>query len=172
MLSLSKRTRALARNTFLLLLSAFSAAECMPFKEASKHVGASSCVTGKVVKITNSDQGTTFLNFCEDYRTCPFQVVIFRGDLPHVGDVRHLAGKTIEIQGKIEAYDGHTEIILKRPRQLHGDAAKIPPLPKGFDVEKKGRYNAGRMSHPKTSHPKNSRCQSKPVQMEDQEMED
>jgi hypothetical protein len=169
---LSRFTGAIARNTFLLLLSVFSAAECMPFKEASKHVGASSCVTGKVVKITNSDQGTTFLNFCEDYRTCPFQVVIFRGDLPHVGDVRHLVGKTIEIQGKIEDYDGHTEIILKRPRQLHGDAAKIPPLPKGFDVEKKGRYNAGRMSHPKTSHPKNSRRQSKPIQMEDPEMEE
>jgi hypothetical protein len=129
-LRLSRSTRAIARSALLLLLSAFCAAECIAFKEASKHVGALSCVRGRVVKITNSDQGTTFLNFCEDYRTCPFQVVIFRGDLPHVGDVRHLVGKTIEIQGKIEDYDGHTEIILKRPGQLHGDAAKIPPCPK------------------------------------------
>ena len=161
----------LARYVFLVLLPTFSVAECLSFTEAHKHLGTSRCVTGKVLKITNSDQGTTFLNFCEDYRVCPFQVVIFRGDLAHVGDVRQLVGKNIEIHGKIDEYDGHTEIILKRVRQLQGDAAKIPPLPKGFDVEKRGRYSAGRMTHPKTSHPKTAKRQSQPIQMEDPETE-
>jgi hypothetical protein len=157
---------------FLLIISISALADCLPFAEANKHLGTSRCVTGKVVKITHSEQGTTFLNFCEDYRLCPFQVVVFRSDLPHVGDVRHLLGKNIEIHGKIEDYDGHTEIVLKRLRQLQGDAGKIPPLPKGFDVEKKGRYNAGRLSHPKSTHPKSSKRQSKPIQMEDPEMEE
>jgi hypothetical protein len=161
-----------ARYAFLLLVAVTASAECVPYSEASKHLGTTVCVTGKVLKITHSDQGTTFLNFCEDYRVCPFQVVVFRSDLPHVGDIRHLVGKTIEINGKVEDYDGHTEIILRRPRQLHGDAAKIPPLPKGFDVEKKGRYNAGRLSHPKSGHSSRQKRQSKPVQMEDPEIEE
>jgi hypothetical protein len=170
----NRRPRCLAGYVFMGLLPTFCLAECLSFTEAHKHLGTSRCVTGKVLKITNSDQGTTFLNFCEDYRVCPFQVVVFRGDLPHVGDVRQLVGKNIEIHGKIDDYDGHTEIVLKRVRQLQGDAAKIPPLPKGFDVEKKGRYNAGRLSHPKASHPKSSssRRQSKPIQMEDPETEE
>jgi hypothetical protein len=156
----------------LLIVSTSALADCLPFAEANKHLGTSRCVTGKVVKITHSEQGTTFLNFCEDYRLCPFQVVVFRSDLPHVGDVRHLVGKNIEIHGKIEDYDGHTEIVLKRLRQLQGDAGKIPPLPKGFDVEKKGRYNAGRLSHPKSTHPKTPKRQSQPIQMEDPEIEE
>jgi hypothetical protein len=154
----------------LLVVSASALPQCVPFHEASRHLGQNSCVSGRVVKITHSEQGTTFLNFCEDYRTCPFQVVVFRSDLPHVGDVRNLTGKTIEIQGKIEDYDGHTEIILRRPRQLHGEAAKIPPLPKGFDVERKGRYSAGRLTHPKSTHSPRQKRQSRPVQMEDPEM--
>jgi hypothetical protein len=93
------------------------------------------------------------------------------GGLPQ-WDVRHLVGKNIEIHGKIEDYDGHTEIVLKRLRQLQGDAGKIPPLPKGFDVEKKGRYNAGRLSHPKSTRPKSSKRQSHPIQMEDPEIEE
>jgi hypothetical protein len=158
------------RYALLLIISASAWTQCVPFHEAGKHLGTTKCVSGKVLKITHSDQGTTFLNFCEDYRTCPFQVVVFRGDLAHVGDVRSLAGKTIEIHGKVEDYDGHTEIVLRRPRQLHGDAAKIPPLPKGFDVEKKGRYSAGRLTHPKSARAPLPKRQSRPVQMEDPEM--
>jgi hypothetical protein len=154
----------------LILTPVAAAAQCVPFTEAGKHLGATRCVTGKVIKVTHSDQGTTFLNFCDDYRRCPFQVVVFRSDLPHVGDVRNLAGKTIEIHGKIEDYDGHTEIILKRPRQLRGDGAKIPPLPKGFDVENKGRYSAGRLSHPKSASAPRQKRQSRPIQMEDPEL--
>ena len=159
-----------ARYTLLLMISVGAWAQCVPFTEAGQHLGATRCVTGKVVKVTRSGQGTTFLNFCEDYRVCPFQVVVFRSDLPHVGDVRNLAGKTIEVHGKIEDYDGHSEIILRRARQLHGDAAKIPPLPKGFDVENKGRYSAGRLTHPKSASAPRQKRQSKPIQMEDPEL--
>ncbi len=82
------------------------------------------------MKVTWIDSGTHFLNFCEDYRVCPFQVVIFRGDLKHIADVRQLQGKIIEIHGEIKNYDGRPEIVLKQASQLKGDAAHIPPLPK------------------------------------------
>jgi hypothetical protein len=78
--------------------------------------------------------------------------VVFRGDLKHVGDVRLLEGRVVEIQGDIKEYDGRPEIILRDARQLRGEAARIPPLPKDFDVERKGRYSAGKFGHPKSSH--------------------
>ena len=36
-------------------------------------------------------RGTHFFDFCEDYRTCPFTVVVFSSDLKQVGDVRRIA---------------------------------------------------------------------------------
>src|SRR5438132_10440370 len=48
-----------------------SCAECLPFSEAPKNIGASKCTTGKVLKVTCGVSGTYFLNFCPDYRGCP-----------------------------------------------------------------------------------------------------
>jgi hypothetical protein len=139
---------------FLMVIASrsFTPGECIPFSEAPKYVGTSKCVSGKVLKITRLESGTTFLNFCEDYRACPFQVVIFRSDLRHVGDVRQLEGRTIEVEGDIREYDRHPEVILRDNGQLRGGAAKIPPLPKGFDVENKGRFSAGKMKYPKSTN--------------------
>jgi hypothetical protein len=131
------------------LLSSYARADCLPFEEARKHVGEIKCITGKVVRVKQGNRGVHFLDFCDDYRLCPFTVVIFPGDLKSVGDVRQLQGKLIEIHGQVKEYDGRAEIILEEYRQLSGSTARIPPLPKNYDVEKKGRYSAGKFSHPK-----------------------
>ena len=99
----------------LLALALFAStcfAECIPFTEAPNHLGESRCVKGKVVNIGESKGGSLYLNFCEDYRQCPFTVVAFARDLRDVGDVRTLAGKEIEIHGKIKEYQGRAEIIV------------------------------------------------------------
>ena len=90
-------------------------------------------------------KGVHFINFCEDPTACPFTVVVFASDLKDVGDVRRLAGRTIEIRGEIQLYEGHPEIILRRIRQIAGGAAMIPPLPKAYDVENRGHFSAGRL---------------------------
>src|SRR5690348_726264 len=115
--------------TFLFARASF-ASGCIPFTDAIHRIGKITCVTGKVLKVTRLNSGTQFLNFCDDYRTCSFQVVVFRGDLKHVGDIRQLQGRTVEIEGEIRMYDGRPEIILRETRQLRGEAARIPPLPK------------------------------------------
>jgi hypothetical protein len=143
--------------------------DCLPISQARDNIGKMKCITGKVIKVTRLASGTHFLNFCEDYRVCPFQVVVFRGDLKHVGDVRQLEGRIIEIHGDIKDYDGRPEIILKDARQLKGDAARIPPLPKGYDVEKKGRYSAGRFKHPKATRQPAPKPQGRPIQTEEPE---
>jgi hypothetical protein len=145
-------------TVLLLLLVGTASAKCLSFTDAPKNIGDTACITGKVLKVAHSGKsGTYFLNFCDDYRNCPFAVVVFARDLPHVGDVRWLEGRTIEIYGKIKEYKGQAEIVLKDARQLRGEAAKLPPLPKLYDVETLGRYSAGKYkdsnSPPKPKRP-------------------
>jgi hypothetical protein len=132
-----------------VLLTTYGWADCLPIIEARKHVGEVKCVIGMVVRVKQGARGVHFLDFCNDFRLCPFTVVIFPRDLKSVGDVRQLQGRMVEIHGQVKEYDGRAEIILEEYRQLGGAGARIPPLPKNYDVEKKGRYSAGTFSHPK-----------------------
>lgn len=135
----------------LLLAGTLAPAACMPIEEAPKHIGDNACVTGTVLKVKQSQSGTFFLDFCTNYRKCPFSVVVFRSNLRDVGDVRQLEGKVIEIHGRIRAWGSRSEIILKDVRQLKGQSADLPPLPKGFDVERKGSFSAGEPPRKKKS---------------------
>jgi hypothetical protein len=129
-----------------------------PFEEAHKHVGGVKWVRGMVVRVKQRARGVHFLDFCDDLRLCPFTVVIFPLDLKSVGDVRQLQGRIVEIRGQMKEYDGRAENYSRKYRQLGGGAG-IPPLPKNYDVEKKGRYSAGTFSHPKAKQ-KTSRKQA------------
>lgn len=121
------------------------AADCVPIQEAAQHIGEVKCVTGKVHRVKVGTKGVHYLDFCEDQSACPFSVVVFSHDLKDVGDVRRLAGRTIEIRGDVKLYDGRPEIILKRIGQITGGAAMIPPLPKSYDVENRGHFSPGRL---------------------------
>lgn len=152
---------------FLLACAATRAsADCITYSDARRHIGSTRCVRGTVLHVKQGSKGVTFLDFCEDYRTCPFTVVVFASDLKQVGDVRQLKGRTVEIQGTIQEYDGRAEIILRRPQQLGKDAALLPPLPKDYDVERRGRYSAGKFSYPKSAKKKTTQ-QDPPVGIED-----
>ena len=127
----------------IILFATTCSAECIPFTEAPNHLGESRCVKGKVVNIGESKGGSLYLNFCDDYKKCAFAVVVFPSALKDVGDVRQLKDKDIEIFGKITEWRGRTEMVLRDARQLKGEAAKLPPIPKDYDVQKKGRFSAG-----------------------------
>jgi hypothetical protein len=87
-------------------------------------------VVGKVMKVGMPSAGSMFLDFCEDYRNCPFVVIVFRSNLKDIGDVRVLEGQEIEITGKIQEWNDRAEIILKHLGQLEGMAERLPPCPK------------------------------------------
>jgi hypothetical protein len=127
-------------------------ADCLPVTEARNHIGETQCITGKVFRVKQGSHGVTFFDFCEDFRVCPFTVVIFPGHLKDIGDVRQLADKVIEVHGPLKAYDGRAEIVVDQLRQLGGEGARIPKLPKDYDVERKGKYSAGSFSLPKAAH--------------------
>jgi hypothetical protein len=135
---------------FIAFVPLLSDAQCIPFNDASQHVGETRCVKGKVLHVESGSAGTTYLDFCLDYKQCTFTVVIFASNLRDVGDVRQLEGKEVEIHGPIKLYDGRAEIILQRYKQLSGDGARIPPLPKDYDVEKRRHFSAGSIHHSTT----------------------
>jgi hypothetical protein len=134
-----------------IFVSVLSHAGCVPASEARKYIGETKCVAGKVVRVEKGADGVHYLAFCEKAKGCPFLAVIFPEDLKHIGDVRQLQGKSVEVHGEVKAYNGQAEIVVSEPRQLKGEMAKIPSMPKGYDVEEGGHYSAGVFSHPKTT---------------------
>ena len=144
------------RKSYLALtfaaLCAAASAECFPITQARDHIGETQCITGKVLRVKRGSRGATFFDFCEDFRVCPFTVVVFPGHLKDIGDVRALENRVIEVHGPLKEYDGRAEIVLEELRQLGGGAAGIPKLPKDYDVERKGKYSAGTFSLPKPAN--------------------
>jgi hypothetical protein len=145
----ASRAGGTAALTILLSTALLGASDCLPISDAKQHVGETKCITGKVLRVKVGNKGVHFVDFCEDQVACPFTVVVFPSDLKDVGDVRRLAGHVIEIHGPVKLYDGRAEIILNRVSQLSGGSTLIPPLPKNYDVEKRGHYSAGRIRSPK-----------------------
>ena len=123
-------------------------ADCYPFASASDHLGEVACIRGKVVKLVIGPTGLHFLNFCEDYKSCPFTVVVFPRDLRDVGDVRTLEGKEIQITGKVRTYQGQLEIILRDRSQLRGDTAALPNLPKATTPKRRAPSAPELSDHP------------------------
>jgi hypothetical protein len=140
-----------------VLFPAGSVAECIPFDQAAKHVGGEGSVSDKASRVQSSSREIHYLDFCEIFLACPFTVVIFPHNLKSVGDIRQLQGRIVEVHGPIKEYDGRAEIVLQESRQLGGEAARIPALPKNYDVEQRGHYSAGSISHPRTAKKKSKK---------------
>ncbi len=155
--------------TLAVLFPALALADCIPVSQAREHLGEDRCVTGKVFRVKHGGRGITYFDFCEDFRVCPFTVVIFPGHLKDIGDVRQLQDRVIEVHGTLKEYDGRAEIVLQNARQLTGDAARIPRLPKNYDVENKGHYSAGTFSLPKAPRPtyKKKQLPTLPIELPD-----
>lgn len=88
------------------------------YTDAARHVGEYASVHGMLVDAHTSASGTVFLDFCKNYKTCPFSAVIFADDAKKFSDLNSLAGKNITITGAISSYNGKAEIKLSDPSQL------------------------------------------------------
>jgi len=95
------------------------------FLRSRDHIGATRCITGKVIRVQRGNGGVHFVDFCEDFLVCPFTVVVFPGDLKRVGDIRRLAGRQIGIEGEVKGYDG-------APRSCSSESANCAATPRKF----------------------------------------
>lgn len=91
---------------------------CVDFSEAGASVGKPGCVKGRVLKVYTSRAENTFLDFCQDYRSCPFTAVIFTADRSKFGDLSALSGRRVEIRGPVTNYRNRAEIIIHDPDQI------------------------------------------------------
>jgi hypothetical protein len=156
-ITLRRRQKSFQYLLFSLLLAllfpaALFASDCIAITEARQHIGEVQCVTGKVLRVKHIGKGVTLFDFCQDSMVCPFTVVVFPHDLKRIGNVSQLQNQVIEIHGPVKEYDGRAEIVLNQLRQLGRTGLRIPPLPKNFDVENKGKYSAGTFSLPKAPY--------------------
>ena len=87
------------------------------FPKAKDHIGDYCRVDGKVDHVYVSHKGTAFLDFCKDYKTCPFSAVIFASDISEFSP-QNYNKKDVEISGLITTYRGRAEIIIRNPDQL------------------------------------------------------
>lgn len=93
-------------------------AACVEIKQAGAHAGEQACVAGRVLRVYTSKSGNTFLDFCEDYRSCPFTSIVFASDRSNFGDLTALQGHNVELRGKIQVYRDQPEIVLKAASQI------------------------------------------------------
>jgi hypothetical protein len=91
---------------------------CLGIRDAGLHTGENTCVEGRVFQVFTSRSGSTFLDFCQDYRNCSFGSVIFATDRSGFGNLGSLEGRTVEIAGEITTYNGRAEIIIRDPKQI------------------------------------------------------
>jgi len=92
---------------------------CVDFHEAGQHTGETVCISGRVLRVYTSRSESAFLDFCPNYRDCPFSSVIFASDRTKFGDLNALNGREVEIQGRISVYNGRPEIVIHDPGQVH-----------------------------------------------------
>jgi hypothetical protein len=99
--------------------------------EAAQHAGEEATVTGKVVAVTKSAKGTTYLNFGDRFPKHVFSGVVFVGDQEKAGDMKPYEGKVVAITGRIELApsDQKPQIAIKKPEQIKLAEPGAPPAP-------------------------------------------
>ena len=101
-----------------LASAAGSPPPCVDIRHAGPLEGKNGCIAGLVMRVYSARTGNTFLDFCQDFRTCPFTSVIFASDKNKFGDLGSLQGKRVEIRGDVVNYQGRAEIIVRDPQQV------------------------------------------------------
>lgn len=115
---LKKLLEAYAGNSVAAGAATSVSVGTIDYTDAPSYIGKTASVRGKLLKVYTSKGGTTFLDFCANYKTCPFTAVIFSDDLKKFNDLEGYVGSTVTLSGKIVSYQGKAEIVLSSPSQL------------------------------------------------------
>ncbi|MCX6815749.1 MAG: hypothetical protein NT120_02770 [Candidatus Aenigmarchaeota archaeon] len=85
---------------------------------AGSYLGDYKTVQGVVIDVFVSNTNTVFLNFGRPYPDHCFTAVIFASDKSKFGNVYSYKGKTVQVSGSVESYQGKSEIVLENPSQI------------------------------------------------------
>ncbi len=102
---------------FALLAVAANAQTIAP-SEARDHVGKTVTIGGAVSNVHRLSSGMTFIELGGRYPDNVFTAVIFAPDAGKFPGMSALAGKTVEITGKVQLYKSKPEIVLNDASQV------------------------------------------------------
>lgn len=94
---------------------------CLPVSEAPAHTGQAGCIAGTVVGTGGAPApgpGPVYLNFCEDFRTCPLSVSIPGSARARFGEPDSYKGKKLRFFGTISTVSGRPVIYVTEPEQI------------------------------------------------------
>lgn len=86
--------------------------------EAAKHVGEDATVTGMVVAVGKSKQGSVYLNMGQKFPKQTFSGVVHAPEADKVGDMSKFDHQRVTITGKIELYNDKPQIVITAPEQI------------------------------------------------------
>lgn len=87
--------------------------------DAASHVGQSVTVESIVTEVHSARSGkATFIDMGGSYPNNAFTAVVFARNIGVVGDVSGLAGKTVDVTGTIQMYEGRPEIVVSSRDQI------------------------------------------------------
>ena len=105
------------------------------FFEAPENVGETLWVKGVIDHVFVSVNGNHFLNFCPDFRECPFSAPIFAEEASMFEDIKSWGGREVFIYGKIGLYEGRPQIIIDHPeRVVLGPAGELEDILQEVEV--------------------------------------
>ncbi len=88
------------------------------YTDASKYIGQTASVHGIVVNVYTAKSGTTFFDYCTNYKNCPFSAVIFAKDKSKFDSLTRYQGRSITITGPITSYKNHAKMVIHDPNQI------------------------------------------------------
>lgn len=97
---------------------AASSTRTYDYTDAPRHIGEYAFVRGTLRRVYTSASGTVFLDFCRNYRTCPFSAVIFSDNASKFHDLSRYVGQSVTLSGTITSHRGRAEIKLSDPSQI------------------------------------------------------
>jgi hypothetical protein len=131
---------------FALALPAFAGKQTsIPPKEARQHIGKRACVAAHIYRVVDAKEGVHFLDTCSPEtadKDCHFFILSVSKDKKSVEYLHNLAGRNIEIRGPVHAIQGHAEMVLSDPKQIHivsTHSRRGPHPDKDFSAGSKGR---------------------------------
>ena len=110
------RTLFLAVGFVLAALPA--RAQTIGLAEVKTHVGQPVTVEAAVSDVHTGRSGVTFVDMGGRYPDNAFVAVIFAADAAKFPNLSALEGKTVNISGPVQLYQGKPEIVLKSADQV------------------------------------------------------
>ena len=88
------------------------------YMDAANYIGKNATVSGIPLKIYSSTSGTVFFDYCVNYKSCPFSVVVFADDAKKFANINQYTDQPITVTGLLKSYNGHGEIVVSSLSQI------------------------------------------------------